>query len=273
MPHSEQPPKITVEDLLRLKRSERPAPDFWTGFERELRQKQLSALVEKRAWWHDVPRIFSRRIYLPIGATAILAFTLVSLRSPGPRQTVQAEGGVAPSVPAANYSAENSPAEAPHATLVSSPLINRQDPTQVARINENAAAFAKMEVPAETLAQVAGLMDSPAKDSPSARSIAANLARLEQSEPELINSVLGSRLSSPARIQSSSAPVVELASLSLNGSRRSRLLAHYNDRQVSAEPATTDAVRERLSSRLGDGEFNDHFSRIGLNGNKVSLKF
>src|SRR5258708_16261428 len=80
MPKSDQRPQVTVEDLLRLKRAERPAAEFWTNFERELRQKQLIALLEKRPWWQELPQILARRAYLPVGATAILAFTLVSLK-------------------------------------------------------------------------------------------------------------------------------------------------------------------------------------------------
>ena len=118
------------------------------------------------------------------------------------------------------------------------------------------------------------LSRSKVEDSPSARSIAANFARLEQSEPELISAVLGSRLSSSARIQNSSAPVAELASLQINGSKRTRLLAHYNDRQSSTGPIASDAARERMSRRLGDSDFNDSFTRsIGLKGDQVSLKF
>ena len=110
-------------------------------------------------------------------------------------------------------------------------------------------------------------------DSPSARSIAANLARFEQSEPELMNALLGSRLSSPSRGQSSVAVVAELTSIPMGGSKRSRLLAHYGDRQLNSEPAAPDVVRERLSRRLSEGEFNDRFSRVGVKGDQVSLKF
>jgi len=42
------PSRVTLEDLLCLKRAERPPPEFWSEFERELRQKQLAALVERR---------------------------------------------------------------------------------------------------------------------------------------------------------------------------------------------------------------------------------
>jgi hypothetical protein len=44
-------PRISLEQLLRVKRSERPTPDFWDHFDRELHQKQLSALVHGRPWF------------------------------------------------------------------------------------------------------------------------------------------------------------------------------------------------------------------------------
>src|SRR5262245_29538218 len=87
-------PQVTVEALLLLKRAARPPAEFWAGFERELRQKQLAALVEQRPWWRELPQLISRRIYLPIGATAIAAFTLVSVRFYSPTPLAQVEAPV-----------------------------------------------------------------------------------------------------------------------------------------------------------------------------------
>jgi hypothetical protein len=151
-------------------------------------------------------------------------------------------------------------------------LVNRAE-QQVSVVAENDAPIPSVRSNLEAIPDAAGAAMSTEEKSPSARSIAANLARLEQSEPELINSVLGSRLSSPARIQTSATPVVELASLQMNGSKRTRLLAHYNDRQPTMNPNSSEAVRERLSRRLGDSDFNDSLTRIGLKGDQVSLKF
>ena len=60
MPKPDQNSKVTIEDLLRLKRAERPGPEFWVNFEQELRQKQLTALVQKRRWWHELPVLLLR---------------------------------------------------------------------------------------------------------------------------------------------------------------------------------------------------------------------
>ncbi|MDI1320309.1 MAG: hypothetical protein PSW75_08985 [bacterium] len=275
MSDSPQRPKITLEDLLRLKRAERPAPEFWNNFERELRQKQLTALLEKRPWWQELPQLLARRSYLPIGATAILAFTLVSIRYYTPAQLTQVE---APAVgrPAGfvNLPATTSPVA--ETAPVSSPLVNRQDQT-APRLDDRTTAAAMMTEPtavaASTEVQMPVMIAPRADESPSALSISATLARLEQSAPELLNAVAGNRLSSPARVQEASLQATELAAMPTNASKRSRLLAQYSDRSLAPEPTAPAIVRERLARRLGDPEIFDRISRVGVRGDQVSLKF
>jgi len=73
--------KITVEDLLRFKRAERPPAEFWTKFEADLRAKQLAAIVAKQPWWRVLPRTFAgvARLHLPVGATAVMAVTIFAI--------------------------------------------------------------------------------------------------------------------------------------------------------------------------------------------------
>lgn len=270
MPNSDRRCKVTIEDLLRLKRAERPSAEFWSVFESELRQKQLSALLEKRPWWQELPELFARRAYLPVGATAILAFTLISVRYYAPVQVVQVEGAsVAPNM-VLSHSGETAP-DHPVPAPVSSPLVNRNDQA-VARLDDRTPALADIQPSAAGAADlVPVVVASRLAESPSARFIAANLANLEQSEPELINAVMGSRLSSPARGQTVSAARVELALVPTSASKRNRLLAQYGDRTLNPEPTAPEIVRERLARRLGDTEIIDRISRIGLKGDQVSL--
>lgn len=268
MPNSNQRPKITVEDLLRLKRAERPAAEFWDKFERELRQKQLTALLEKRPWWQELPQLLGRRAYLPVGATAILAFTLVSVKYYVPMQVAQAD-----STAAAGHAltVDNSSllAAATAPVPVSSVLVNRSVQPLASANEQTPVVATAAEVSVPPTAELLPTLVAPAADpTPSARTIAANLARLEKSEPELVNSVLGSRLSPPARVQSAS---TELASVPADSSKRNRILAQYSDRPLSPEPTAPAIVRERLSRRLGDSEITDRLSRIGLKGDQVSL--
>jgi len=274
MPNLNQRPKISVEDLLRLKRAERPTVEFWDNFDRELRQKQLTALLEKRPWWHELPQFFARRVYLPVGATAILAFSLVSVKYYVPAQITLA---AAPS--ASGHAVAISPGVSPSAAAdaasapVSSALVNRSEQNAL-RVEQPTVAVADGAVaPAQAddveSSTVAG--SRPAGETPSARSIAANLARLEQSEPELVNSVLGSRLSPAGHSQAALVQATELASVSANSTKRSYVLAQYSERPLSPEPTAPAIVRERLSRRLGDSEITDRLSRIGIKGDQISL--
>jgi hypothetical protein len=64
--------RVTLERLLQLKRSERPDAAFWDGFDRELRQRQLAALVTIRPWHDRVLRMgmMLLRRCAPVGAVA-----------------------------------------------------------------------------------------------------------------------------------------------------------------------------------------------------------
>jgi hypothetical protein len=111
--------KITVEDLLRLKRAERPPAEFWATFESEIRAKQLSAIVGKRPWWDGISRVFaaSNRYALPVAAAAAFALGWAGIRYAGshsgisaaPRSGTAVAGAVAtvaqPSAPAVEHAA------------------------------------------------------------------------------------------------------------------------------------------------------------------------
>lgn len=265
MPPSDQRSKITVEDLLRLKRAERPAAEFWTNFERELRQKQLTALLQKRPWWQELPQFFARRAYLPLGASAVLAFTLVSVKYYTPAQLALAEA--APAAVATSHSTAGIPATVVLPAAVSSPLVNRSE--QVAPAPSSVAVAVPSSLATAEL--LPALLAPPAVETPSARSIAANLETLKQSEPELVDAVMGNRLSAPPRGQYPAAPAAELASVPTGATRRSRILAQYTDHPLSPEPTAPAYVRERLARHLGDPDISDRISRIGLKGDQVSL--
>jgi hypothetical protein len=258
MPELDQRPKVTVEDLLRLKRAERPAPEFWGNFERELRQKQLTALLEKRPWWQEIPQLIARRAYLPVGATAILAFTLVSVKYYAPAQLAQVEN------PPAGSSVAVDRLVAASVAPVSSPLVNRSETVQSATEDTVVASAAPASSQASTeVVELMPLLVAPsAAETPSARLMAANLTRLEQSDADFGHNVLNARLSGPAREQVATPATDELASVPTNPTRRNRLLAQYGGRQLNPEPAPPAVVRERLARRLGDTETSDRSNRL-----------
>jgi hypothetical protein len=271
MSDSDKNPKLTLEQLLQLKRAECPDTEFWGRFERELRQKQLSALLERKPWWQELPQLVVRRAYLPVGAAAVLAFTLVSVKYYAPANVaVASDVQTGPSVrPSRVAEVERSPVET---APVSSQLVNRADSTAAIRKADVSPAVRNRNVDLDTDELLPVMLSPPEAETPSARTIAANLARLEQSEPELLNA-LGSRLSSPVQVQTTSAAVSDLASIPTVSSRRVRLLARYDDRTLSPEPTAPENVRERIARRLADSDLNDRLTRLGVQGDRVSLKF
>ncbi len=255
MPDSDPRPKVTVEDLLQLKRAERPAPEFWSQFERELRQKQLTALLEKRPWWRELPQLLARRAYLPVGATAILAFTLVSVKYYAPTQVAQ------PTLP---------PAEAPIASgrelvaptaPVSSPLVNRSESVAPTRTEVVAAASTPVVSDSTEPVELMPMLVAPREtERPSSRMLAGNISRLDQSGTDFT----GAALNPTTRTVAVAVPAAydELASVPAQVSRRNRLLAQYENRQPNPEPTPHSVVRERLTRRLGEPETVDRSGRF-----------
>lgn len=77
MPNSHE--KLNLDRLLDLKRAEKPSDEFWSGFQREFRQRQLQSLIEKESVWSRLPRIFIAHsgVVVPFSAVALALFILV----------------------------------------------------------------------------------------------------------------------------------------------------------------------------------------------------
>lgn len=270
-------PKVTVEALLQLKRAERPDAEFWAGFERELRQKQLTALLERRPWWQNLPHLLSRRAYLPIGATAAIAFTLVTVKYYTPSQEAPTDESrdivaavaqartpqVMPPETVVQASSEAAPSALPAA--VEAPVID--DRTAVA-----ANRSLSDDIPAHS-AELLPWSAPRAAEKFSNRLLAEHLPQLDQPGLELSTAPIDTALPAASRTVEVAAPVVELAAVSALASKRSRLLAELTERRFTPEPQAPALVRERLSRRLADPEFAERFSRIGVQGDRVLVKF
>ena len=74
--------EINLEDLLRLKRSERPSDEFWSDFDRELHQRMLQTLVKKDPWYLQVIRGLSGRMAQSAGIAAAAAMVAMLVVRP-----------------------------------------------------------------------------------------------------------------------------------------------------------------------------------------------
>jgi hypothetical protein len=276
---------ISIEDLLRLKRAERPPAEFWTEFDRALRAKQLAALVEKRPWWQTMPRIFAfRRYHIPIGASAIVAITFLSLRD---NQTTTAVPRHDTAARATNVAAVITPAAisasremrresaANAAERLEGPINGRVSvETGSAERIATTSLASEATSPGEISRMIPSIGTSaieaaPEELSPSARAIAANLATVRGSEPVLARTLLSTPGTEPRT--AFRAPIEPLHQItSPTERRRSNLLTAMVSMTSYEVPARTT---ERAASRLSQDELYDRFHRFDARGAGVMMKF
>ena len=69
----------TLDELLQVKRLEKPSPEFWSVFERELQEKQLRALVKpgrrERFWTLLAPKM---AVLVPVSAVSGIAVMVLA---------------------------------------------------------------------------------------------------------------------------------------------------------------------------------------------------
>lgn len=269
-------PQVTLEQLLRVKRAERPPQEFWQHFEREMRVKQLAAIVEPRPWWAPFIRIGARvaRYQVPVGATAIFALTLLTVREY--QMPAAYEAPFAPAIEQREVHTMPGPA----VTVVVAPEVSaevsaQESATQVAVASDSTSTQSVASDRAVHSVSMFGGAGTE-NDSPTARMIAANLEAVKNSAPELaqlINRVSGmDMLIAP---QQKTEVIDPLARVTVNPDRRSsRLLAgslpvaSYVSHEVSNEANTA-----RLSRSLTEERLYDSVSRFGFNANRVAIKF
>ncbi len=267
--------KVTLEDLLRLKRAEQPSPEFWTRFESELRAKQLAAIVAKRPWWVPYARAFGAvaRHPLPLGAAAALAvsfagyqgYVRVATRWHAPQadsvQLAQAEQAE----PLAADSAEASPeVAAPSAPVRNSGAVLVADRSSVSPAAAQASA---RQAPS-----FAGWLDRA--DSPSARSIAVNLAAAQANNPQILRNFLSLSQSLDSGLvperRSVSEPLARMASPA--SERRSRLLADALPAVATSSDGSMPSS-EHFVSQISDERLYQSISRYAAgDGGKLAIK-
>lgn len=265
------PEKITFEDLLRLKRAERPPAEFWARFDRELHARQLAALLEKRPWWVSTARRVARFSSLPLGAGAALALAFVAVRE----YSLPPVAGVARPV--------ESPAVEPRVAIATStqlPAVQRQNTRSMpSSAAVSAVAVAPAVVPAvssaspeisSTISWLADALQSTSTTASSARSLIANFATARMPDP-----VLTAGLASIVNVRArpASDPLTQVSSP--GEIRHARLLAALTDARLNnvVEPASVARTHERIVNRLANEGLADDISRLGVEGTQVSFKF
>jgi hypothetical protein len=281
MKHDSPRSKVTVEDLLRVKRAERPSPDFWVRFEQELRAKQLAAIVEKRPWWHawSLGLIRSRRWYAPVGAGTALAlsvFALHEFRQAAPASESLAvaaalpSSGMLPETTAASPGLETAPAH----ILASAPAAGTDaqalEPVRASNVRPGEIARVISMMGADSRAD-----DATHDSSPAARLVTANLAlnhTLELDSVTPLGSASGfeARGLPALRSGSEAEPLAQMSTPKYRSSARyltTALPAGYVFETASARPV--EPVKNHINDRALR---EDSVSRVGVDNGGVFWK-
>lgn len=277
---SESNRPISIEDLLRLKRAERPPTEFWTDFDRELRAKQLAALVAKRPWWRRLPRtlpIFAR-YGLPLGACAAVAVTFFSFR--GYRATspdaISATGVAEVALPS------SAPESIPQASVAQievaapSPVVvdAAVQPVVPLASTEIMASDARIARDVSRVIALGGGVASEPDTLPKAESAPypeATLAVLPSNARLGKNGLLNSTNGFDGNEAASHITIEPLQQMSLpSDTRRSRLLTAMVS---TASLETSVRSTERAASRIAEERLYDQVHRFGAKGDRVQVKF
>lgn len=273
MKNDHNTPRVTVEDLLRLKKAERPDSEFWHQFEREMRVKQLAAIVEPRPWWAPFIRIGSRlaRYQLPVGATAILALTFLTVQEYQFTSTETDTQLTPQSVVSTTVNEQTAPT--PAVASAESPSVENSSETIAAESSAMVASQNREGAPAAVEAIPETQPESTY--SPAAEAIAANLAAVEAKTPELARLI--ARVSGVDEIINPRTPTKVVDPLARvqapsDSRRASRLLAtalpvNYSSNQKSRGGLT------RVDRGLTEDRVYDSISRIGLKADSVAIRF
>jgi hypothetical protein len=293
--------KVTLEELLRLKRAERPAPEFWGRFEQDLRAKQLAAIVEPRPWWitlrlPQIARSLSR-YQLPVGAAAVLALSFVAVREyrPGlaPASQVLIEESAAPF---SNGNVGSKPEFVPEVARVEStsePVA--AESTLLAKVElaeASAPRLASLEAmpvgPGELLSMIPWAAPQTAQAEPMAKPVTlgelpkAHFASAikpagEHRFEDTVEAVsVNVATAAPAREPADDLIVapMQASPVSPREVRSNRILSSLVVADnIDADRSRMAQVREVLTSSLDNDQLYDSVRRLGMGGDRLTLKF
>jgi hypothetical protein len=280
---------VSLEDLLHLKRAEQPPETFWLQFESELRAKQLAAIVERGPWWSSWRNILSllARQSLPIGATAALALGLLSFHG----YRAHPESSVAAVPPAVSSSSEaeldssagvsmDSVPDAPAETAVAesssaegSALVTSQSAGSKANSVTPAQAHAPVGIAAVGTADpFSALVGSP--NHPAQPIAPQSDAWSHFGDQQLASNSLATTVGFAPH--AFSAPISEpLAQMATPlDERRAMLLSGSLPRAENAgDESTALNSDDHSASHLSDDRLYESVSRLGVGGNRLSIRF
>lgn len=291
-----EPNRVTLEELLRVKRAERPSAEFWSRFEQDLRAKQLAAIIEPRPWWlklrlPQVARVVGR-YQMPVGAAAALALGFIVVREYRPaantapdvavsaslaqpvETVVTAEGPVASSAEVASISEPVAAVPSVAAASVETTPVYTADPSPVgpgALLAMIPWAAPQQSVDAETASPASALGELPQVY------FASEIKPTREHHFEGSVEVAPMLVSAPVEQSATETepPVAEVMPVSPREVRRNHILSSLvvADNSSESDRAVLVQAREVVANSLTDDRLYDSVRRLGMGGDRLTLKF
>ena len=269
---------VTIDDLLKLKRAEAPPPEFWPQFERELREKQLAAIVEKRPWWCAIPSLYvfvvRHRLSLAASASA-LTIGLVGFN------VYQGLRPASSRPPRTCSWRPRSPCRRSALPTVAVSMVAVNAPSPAVTAAEPAASSARLDAASSVSVPAIPLLDDMPPSGATerftalSRSLGGELATSNVAIPAGARSLLVGTRDFGARVIPSHA-ADPLAQMQAPSEHRSRLLAEAYPMMVS-EGGVIAPPSERVLSSLSDDRLYSSGGRIDLapehDAIKLSIRF
>lgn len=266
------PVRPSLEDLLRLKRAERPDEAFWSDFDRGMRQKQLAAIIEPRPWWLGMSLWWRKAspVALPLAAGAAAALAVMVMRDDPGASDFASTGHFGRSTEETLVAVDVKP---------SAPVVVTKsvDASDVESVPVQEFATGRDEVPSVTALSVGD--ERFAEQEPAVPVVAAAAtATVVPPSTSIIQATLEAIAAEPlvAMAGSGILPVTDVepkAVVALAG-RQERLLAMADLEETSTNPESLATLRERMAHRFGSDERRlASASRVGLGVDRLSLRF
>jgi hypothetical protein len=275
--------KVTLENLLRFKRCEQPPPEFWQQFDRELRAKQLAAIVARRPWWTPLARYVGvvSRYSLPLGAAAALAIAFAGVHEYRVYVPARASADDAQSTEASVPTVE--PVEVAMA-VTPVPVRSNEHPNLVTVSGERSVAkpvvyhdSAKRETAAPARMDARSLAFDAGSESTESSSdlwVASNLAAAQAAEPEAVRNLLGMSSSLDGRmvpaVRTHVEPLEQMDPPAAE--QRSRLLGGVVPALATYNGTVPVPVNDRVVKDLSDDRLYESISRYSEGGDYLSIK-
>lgn len=249
---------VTVEDLLKVKRGERPDGEFWDSWQASMRGRLAEARTVRRPWYKDALHRFFigvARNQIALGTTCVVMLGIAVVH--------ESNVSFAPLPGTLPSSAPTVQQELLRPVLTeSTDALLTSDAQDIRDLEPLSSELPQTRTATHAITRI----ESGLKDSPAAKAIAANLAAVRAEDSSLsprfnFGEVFQIPVSSPEVVESTQEPVANTLGYTYS-SNSSEIIPHSRRQDRLLSRLSEEALSETQARRLG-----------GSRGDRLSLRF